>query len=64
MANRLDDAARLLISSLEDPDKRIDALMAVQRYYAHQAHPPWQKEVRPPQLGRPGSGLSDWPRTS
>jgi hypothetical protein len=32
MANRLDDAAKLLISRLEDPEKRIPALMAVQHY--------------------------------
>jgi len=32
MANRLDDAAKLLIARLQDPEKRIDALMAVQHY--------------------------------
>jgi tetratricopeptide (TPR) repeat protein len=38
MANRLDDAAKLLISRLEDPEKRIQALMAVQHY--DQSGPP------------------------
>jgi tetratricopeptide (TPR) repeat protein/transglutaminase-like putative cysteine protease len=32
MANRLDDAAELLIARLQDPEKRIYALMAVQHY--------------------------------
>jgi thioredoxin-like negative regulator of GroEL len=31
-ANRSDDAAKLLISRLQDPDQRMDALMEVQKY--------------------------------
>jgi hypothetical protein len=31
-ANRLDEAATLLLSRLADPDQRLDALMSVQQY--------------------------------
>lgn len=34
-ANRTDEAAKLLISRLEDPDQRMDALMQVQQYKEH-----------------------------
>jgi Domain of Unknown Function with PDB structure (DUF3857)/Transglutaminase-like superfamily len=34
-ANRPDEAAKLLISRLEDPDQRMDALMQVQKYKEH-----------------------------
>jgi len=34
-ANRQDDAAQLLISRLQDPDERVDALMEVQEYKEH-----------------------------
>jgi thioredoxin-like negative regulator of GroEL len=45
-ANRLDEAAKLLVSRLQDPDERIDALLEVQEY------------KRPPQ----GPGAAEWSR--
>lgn len=44
-ANHLDDAARVLISRLQDPSQRIDALMEVQ-HYAEFPLPPRSREIR------------------
>jgi tetratricopeptide (TPR) repeat protein len=38
-ANRQNDAAQLLISRLQDPDQRVDALMEVQEYKEHPRPP-------------------------
>jgi hypothetical protein len=38
-ANRQNDAAQLLISRLQDPDQRVDALMEVQEYQEHPLPP-------------------------
>ncbi|HWX36672.1 MAG TPA: DUF3857 domain-containing protein [Steroidobacteraceae bacterium] len=38
-ANRQNDAAQLLISRLQDPDQRVDALMEVQEYKEHSLPP-------------------------
>ena len=51
-ANHLDDAARVLISRLQDPSQRIDALMEVQ-HYAEFPLPPRSREIR--RRGRPWS---------
>jgi transglutaminase-like putative cysteine protease/tetratricopeptide (TPR) repeat protein len=37
--NRLDEAARLLISRLQNPDQRLDALMEVQQYQEYRSSP-------------------------
>jgi transglutaminase-like putative cysteine protease len=44
-ANRLDEAARVLIGRLEDPSQRIDALMEVQDYKAFPL-PPRARKIR------------------
>lgn len=44
-ANRPDDAARLLISRLQDPSERIDALMEVQTYREYPL-PPRAREIQ------------------